>query len=64
MEVSVKLIRVLFGIATGFWNTFVLGGGGSVAIPGIQSLMGPIIYYRSFVLEPQCVGCLVAGVIC
>ena len=28
VEVSVKLVRVFFGIVTGFWSTFVLGGGG------------------------------------
>ena len=28
VEVSVKLVRVLFGRVTGFWSTFVLGGGG------------------------------------
>ena len=53
MEISVKLDRVFFGIATGFWSTFVLvvgGGGGSVAIPGIHVLMGFVKYYGPFVL--------------
>ena len=64
MEVSVKLVRVFSGIATGFWSTFVLGGGGgSVAIPGIHVLMGYCRYCGSFVLQPQCVACSVAGVI-
>ena len=26
VEVSVKLVRVFFGIVTGCWSTFVLGG--------------------------------------
>ena len=25
---SVKLVKVFLGIVTGFWSTFVLGGGG------------------------------------
>ena len=34
-----------------------------VAIPGIHVLMGYVRYYGSFVLQPQCVACSVAGVI-
>ena len=30
VQVSVNLVRVFFGIATGFWSTFELGGGGVV----------------------------------
>ena len=34
-----------------------------VAIPGIHVLMGYFRYCGSFVLQPQCVACSVAGVI-
>ena len=63
MEVSVKLVMVFFGIATGFRALSCWGGGGSVAIPGIHVPMGYFRYCGSFVLQPQCVACSVAGVI-
>ena len=55
VEVSVILVRVFFGIATGFLERFRAGGGGSVAIPGIHVLKGYIGYYGPLVLRPQCV---------
>ena len=30
VEVSIKLVRAFLRIVTGFWSTFVLGGGGVV----------------------------------
>ena len=54
VEVSVKLVRVFFGIATGFLEHFRTGGGGgSVAIPGIHVPKGYCRYCVSFVLQPQ-----------
>ena len=53
MEVSVKLVRVFFGIATGFLEHFRAGGGGSVSIPGKHVLKGYCRYCGSFVLQPQ-----------
>ena len=54
MEVSVILVRVFCGIATGFLEHF-RAEGGSVAIPGIHVLKGYIGYYVPLVLRPQCV---------
>ena len=57
VEVSVKLVRVFLGIVTGFWSTFVLGGG-SVTIPGNTCPSGPLC-----ILSPHCIWATVCGVI-
>ena len=48
MEVSIKLVRISFGIATGFWSTFVLGGGGVMwqYLPSdmVPFILGVIMY--------------------
>ena len=36
VKISVKVVRVFLGNVTGFWSTFVLGGGGNVTFHGIQ----------------------------
>ena len=54
MEVSVKLVRVFFGMATGFLEHF-RAEGGSVAIPGMLMLKGYIGYYGPLLPQPQCV---------
>ena len=35
VKISVKVFTVYLGMATIFWSTFVLGGGGNVAFHGI-----------------------------
>ena len=45
VEISVKLVRVFLRIVTGFWSTFVLGGGGSATILGILVPQGHLVYY-------------------
>ena len=62
MEVSVKLVRVFFGIATGFLEHF-RAEGGSVAIPGMLVHKGYIGYYGPLLPQPQCVAWSVAGAI-
>ena len=63
MEVSVKLVKVFFGIATGFWSTFVPGGGVVWRSREYMYLLATLDVCGSFVLQPQCVACSVAGVI-